>query len=1233
MVETAIVKQLLTDLHAQDIKVWVSNGQLHTRALPGAITPILRAQLQQQKAELIALLSQAEEGADQAAIQSIQRPAKLPLSYAQQRLWFLEALGSNSAYNIPFSLCLTGELNIAALVEALDEVVRRHESLRTTCAMIEGAPQPIIHPAQKMEVPVIDLRPLVTSRQKEAIQQWVAKEALTPFEISQDLMLRGILLQIGEEVASQENLSLSLPNADKEDGKQEAYILLLTMHHIASDGWSIGILVQELSALYAAFSQGEPSPLPELTIQYADFAVWQRHYLQGEVLEKQVKWWKEQLADAPALLQLPTDRPRPTQQSFRGSLVRGEIEATLTQRLRELSRRQGATLYMTLLAAFQILLHRYSGQDDIVVGSPIANRNRAELEPLIGFFVNTLALRSNLADNPSFLELLTHVQQTTQAAYDHQDLPFERLVEELHPERNLAYTPVVQVMFALQNAAMGDFELPGLRVSALEFAVQTTRVDLELHVREVGDSLQLYAVYSSDLFDASTIERLVAHYQELLKGIVANPAQAIATLPLLTEAERHQLLVEWNNTASDYPKDKTIHQLFEEQVERTPDAVAVVMAGEQGLETRDQRLSAVESPVPSLQSLTYAELNARANQLAHHLRSLGVAPDVLVGICVERSIEMVVGFLGILKAGGAYVPLDPTYPLERLAFMLQDTAVSVLLTQSHLLDRLPGTTAQVVCLDQNAPMIQEFSTSTPKVAMGSENLAYVIYTSGSTGQPKGVMIQHNNVANLITWHQTVYQLTTNDHTTQVATPAFDAVVWEVWPTLTAGATLHIMDDSTRGEPSQLLQWLSNHAITVSFLPTPLAEVVLNERCADALSLRLLLTGGDMLRYWPTSDIPFTVVNNYGPTENTVVTTWAALTSEHIQGKLPPIGRPVFNTQVYLLDRKLQPVPIGVSGELYIGGASLARCYHNRPELTDEKFIPNSFGLGKLYKTGDLARWLPDGNIEFLGRIDQQVKLRGFRIELGEIEAVLSQHPDVHEAVVVVREEQANNQQLVAYLVADGADAVVQSEHLTTWQSLYESSYSQPAVQEEPDLNLTGWNSSYTGQPIAEAEMVAETNIGKLHRTLIPQVRSFLQSKLPDYMIPNAFVLLDKFPLTPNGKIDRKSLPAPHSLNRASDQPFVAPGTDTERALAGIWRELLGLEKISIDDNFFDLGGHSLLATQVVSKIRAMLGIEIPLKNLFANPTICHLSNYIQTHLLVANVAVSVFSQHKEIEEI
>jgi amino acid adenylation domain-containing protein/non-ribosomal peptide synthase protein (TIGR01720 family) len=1038
----------------------------------------------------------------------VSRFGEMLLSFAQARLWFLEQLEpGSSAYNIPSAVRLTGSLHVAVLEQSLNEIVQRHEVLRTTFAVVSGEPIQVIAPVLALTIPRVDLRNLPEAQQEAQVERLATEEAQQPFDLAKGPLLRATLLHLDEA----------------------EHVLLLTMHHIVSDGWSMGVLIRELAALYEAFSTGKPSPLPELPIQYADFAHWQRQWLQGEVLTAQLSYWQQQLTGAPALLELPTDRPRPAVQTFRGATQFLALPEPLSQKLKTLSQRSGVTLFMTLLAAFQTLLYRYTGQEDICIGSPIANRNRSETEELIGFFVNTLVLRADMSENPSFQELLSRVREVTLGAYAHQDLPFEQLVEALQPERNLSHQPLFQVMFALQNAPMPALELPNLTLSSLEIESGTAKFDLTLSMEDTEQGLVGSLEYNTDLFHGTTISRMLGHFQTLLEGIVAEPEQRLSDLPLLTQPERQQLLVEWNGTQAAYPKDVCIHQLFEAQVDRTPEAVAVVFENQQ---------------------LTYGELNRRANQVAHHLRSLGVSPDDLVGICVERSLELVVGLLGILKAGAAYVPLDPGYPIERLAFMLEDALVPVLLTQQRLVDRLPKHGAKTICLDADWRTIAQKGTENPSRNVKADNLAYVIYTSGSTGKPKGVQIEHQGLLNLVFWHQRAFSLSPADRATQIAGPAFDAAVWELWPYLTAGASIYIANEETRISPVPLRDWLIASAITITFLPTPLAESVLSLDWPSNIALRTLLTGGDKLHNYPSPSLPFKLVNNYGPTENTVVTTSGGISSRELIDRTPTIGRPIANTQVYLLDKNLQPVPIGIPGEIYVGGAGLARGYLNHPDLTALAFISNPFSntpSRRLYKTGDLARYLPEGNIEFLGRLDDQVKIRGFRIELGEIEAVLGQHPAVAETVVVVREDIPGNKRLVAYLV--------------TKESL------APSMQE-------------------------------LHR--------FLKQQLPEYMVPSAFVLLDALPLTANGKVDRLALPAPDTTRPELAGTYVAPQSSVEELLAGIWTDVLGLEKVGIHDNFFELGGDSILSIQIVARAN-QAGLRLTPKQLFGHQTIAELA--------------------------
>jgi amino acid adenylation domain-containing protein len=890
------------------------------------------------------------------------------------------------------------------------------------------------------------------------------------------------------------------------------HILVLNMHHIVSDGWSIGVLIREIALLYTAFSSNQRSPLPELPIQYADFAYWQRQWLQGDVLAKQLGYWQKQL-EGVSMLNLPTDRPRPALPTYRGARQFLQLPKSLSEALESLSQQEGVSLFMTMLAAFQILLYRYTQQEDIAVGSAIANRNRGEIEGLIGFFVNSLVLRTDLSGNPTFRSLLSQVRDVALEAYAHQDLPFEKLVEELHPERNLNQNPLFQVVFALQNAPMSALELPGLTLSPLPFDTETTRFDLEFHLWErtpqnglwvnSSEGISGFVIYSTDLFDDSTITRMLGHFQTLLESIVAHPEQRIADLPFLSEAERHQLLVEWNNSRVSYPEDRCIHQLFEAQVEQTPDAFALVFEEKK---------------------ITYQELNKRSNQLAHYLQKLGVGEDVLVGLCVERSFDMVIGMLGILKAGGAYVPLDPTYPPERLSFMLGDAQVPVILTQQRWVNRLETQNSPLICLDKDWETITQESEENPNSNVTANNLAYVIYTSGSTGKPKGVEIEHRALLNLVFWHQKTFAVSPLDRVTQIAGVAFDACGWEIFPYLSAGASIYFPDEETRLLPEKLQDWLVSKGITISFVPTPLAEKLLLLDWSNQAALRILLTGGDKLHQYPLAESPFEIVNNYGPTENTVVTTSGQVfvsnqadpPNPSFQGAVgvsqaasqdsaplsaiaqgfavsaqpngavakpiaPAIGRPIANTQVYILDKHLQPVPIGVPGELYIAGDGLARGYLNSPDLTAEKFIANPFSnqpKARLYKTGDLVRYRQDGNIEFLGRLDEQVKIRGYRIELGEIEAVLSQHPAALQTVVMTRENEGEKR-LVAYVALNAEyntqqeqiqQTPLQDEQVLEWQMLYNETYNTPAADCDPTFNIIGWDSSYTNQPIPAEQM-------------------------------------------------------------------------------------------------------------------------------------------------------------------
>jgi aspartate racemase len=1129
------ISELLNNLHSLDVKIWVDGNTLRYSAPKETLTPDLLNQLRERKAEILVFLQKNNTAVNSnlTPILPVRRDKNLPLSFSQQRLWFLEKFEPNgSTYCIASVYRLTNTLNVSALEQSLNELVRRHEILRTTFPTVDGQPVQVISPETRFTLPLINLLELPPNQREAEARRQATQEAQHPFDLDQGLLFRAKLLRLTEQ----------------------EHILLLNMHHIISDGWSFDVSFRELAALYEAFANNKPSPLPKLPIQYADFAVWQRDWFQGDVIKSQIDYWRQQLSGELSVLQLPTDYPRPPVKTSQGTHQSLELPQDLTKALKALSQQEGVTLFMTLLATFQTLLSRYSAQSDIVVGTPIANRNQVETERLIGFFVNTLVLRTDLSGNPSFRELLGRVREVALEAYAHQDLPFEKLLEELQPERDQSRTPLFQVMFVFQKASRQALELPGLTVTPLKVHTGTAKFDLTLELQEMSEEIRGQFEYNTDLFDSRTIAQMACHFQTLLEGIVADPEQCLSNLPLLTLTEQHQLLVEWNDTQADYPNNTCIHQLFEAQVEQTPYAVAVVFENKQ---------------------LTYQELNTRANQLAHHLQKLGVKPEVTVGICVERSLEMLVALLGILKAGGAYVPLDPTYPTERLAFMLCDIQVSVLLTQQQFIEKLPSHSPQVVCLDTDWEVINQNSQENPTSCVTADNLAYVMYTSGSTGKPKGVSVIHRGVVRLV--KETNYaNLTTEEVFLQLAPISFDASTFEIWGCLLNGAKLVIMPPHT---PSleELGQVIQQYKITTLWLTASLFHLMVDERLEDLKPLRQLLAGGDVL------SIPHVqkflqkigdckLINAYGPTENTTFTCCYPITELDQLGNSVPIGRPITNTQVYLLDSHLQPVPIGVPGELYIGGDGLARGYLNRPDLTEEKFIPNPFPRSKgagntrskgakeeqssnpesFYKTGDLARYRPDGNIEFLGRIDNQVKIRGFRIELGEVESTLSQYPAVRQCAVVARIDTDSDKRLVAYIVAD--------------------------QQQKPTTD---------------------------------ELRRFLKQKLPDYMVPSAFVFPDILPLTPNGKIDRRALPAPDRLKQEPASTFVPPSDDLEIQLTKIWENVLGKKLIGVKDNFFDLGGHSLLAARLFAQIEKTFGKNLPLVTLFQAPSIEELANILR----------------------
>ena len=1007
-----------------------------------------------------------------------------PLSFAQQQLWFVHQLApESSAYNIPLVVDFKGQLDVGLLEQSLKEIISCHAVLRTNFTVVDDRPMQVINPTVTIDLPVLDLRELSDSERAEMVQRQTTNLAHQPFNLSTQLLIRGLLLRLAEE----------------------EYKLLLTLHHTVADGWSVGILMRELIERY-----GSLKPSSELPLQYVDFAYWQRQYLRADT--KLLAYWRQQLGGNLPVLNLPM-RSRPPVPTFAGDRTSLTIPKDLTQALKHLSQQEGATLYMILLAAFKTLLYRYTGQTDILVGSPVANRNHTEIDSLIGCFVNVLVLRSHLSNELSFKQLLAQVKSTALAAYEHQDLPFEQLVQQLQPERSLSYNPLFQVMFVFQNMPMATPTLAEMSIDWQEGYTSTSKFDLTLFIHEQGQELVATIEYNTDLFAADAIARMLGHLETLLGGIVTNSDRTIAKLPLLTAAEQHQMLVEWNNTQQDYPQD-CIHQLFEQQVQRTPEAVALVFGQ---------------------QRLTYRQLNNQANQLAHYLQTLGVKPEVIVGICVERSIEMIVGLLAILKVGGAYLPLDPKYPQERLNFMLADSQAQILVTQKHLVELFSK--VHTVCFEDIEVTRQSIENLDSEVT--AKNLAYAIYTSGSTGIPKGVAIAHSSCVALLTWARTVFSDDELKGVLASTSICFDLSVFEIFVPLSWGGKVILVENALH------LSSVTDEVTLINTVPSIISEL-LNGNMPT--SVRTINLAGEPLSYQLVQQIYQNqaiekVFNFYGPSEDTTYSTFTLVRKDD---RIVSIGRPISNTQIYLLDSCLQPVPVGVIGEIYIGGAGLAKTYLHRLEVTKGKFITNPFSSelkSRLYKTGDIARYLPDGDLEYLGRIDNQVKVRGFRIELGEVEKVLSEHPAVSKVVVLAVE-----QQLLAYFVS--------------------CQDSTPTTEE---------------------------------------LRSYLKQLLPDFMIPAAFVLVDSMPLLLNGKVDRSAL---SRIKINQTKAYEAPQSEIEEAITKVWQEVLHLENVSVNDNFFDMGGHSLLMVRVQQKLGSVLEQKVGIIDLFQYPTIRSLAQYL-----------------------
>ncbi|MGI9292331.1 MAG: amino acid adenylation domain-containing protein, partial [Gammaproteobacteria bacterium] len=1109
--------ELLRRLRSLGVNLRVEQGELKVSAPKGVLTKELQEQLRSNKTALTELLHIADSSAMSAQVEipHADRTKSIPLSFAQQRMWFLEEFeGGSSVYNIPWAMRLKGELNKAALQLGLDALIARHESLRSVFLKTDADPEQKVLESMPLRIEEVELLDAGEETLQRKLEDWSQES----FNLETGPLLRVRLITLGEN----------------------DHVLMMAIHHIVSDAWSLDVLQTEFFASYFAAIEGRAAEFAELPLQFADYAVWQRDHLQGDELQRQLSYWTDKLRGAPPLLELPTDYPRPPEQSYRGSRRRRLLPVQLREELKKLAKQHNATLFMVLLAAFSVLLKRYSGEDDIVVGTPIAGRQQTELEGLIGLFLNTLALRTQLTSQQSFTELLVDVQTTALDAYAHQDLPFDKLVDALQPSRDMSHAPVFQVQFMLQNAPASGEPLEGLEISAVEFEYGTAKFDLTLATGETPDGLMAEIEFATDLFDAVTIERMLEHYDRLLQAIVSNPAVAVGELPL-AGADDLDILRQWNNTDAAYPQDETLQTLIETQVDKTPDAIALIVNN---------------------QELSYRELNSRANQLAAWLQTNGVVPDAMVGVYMERSVEMVVALLGIIKAGGAYVPLDPDYPEQRIVHMLEDAEMALLLTQSHLADQLPEHALKLLELDTTEELA-ELSAVNPAVTAGPENLAYAIFTSGSTGRPKGVMNEHHGIVNRLLWMQSEYGLDATDRVLQKTPFSFDVSVWEFfWPLIT-GATLVVARPGGHKDSTYLIDSIRDHAVTtMHFVPSMLQVFLQDGNATTCDSLRRVICSGEALshdlqtRFFAVFDKPG-LHNLYGPTEAAIdVTYWAC--ERNSAAKTVPIGRPVANTRIHVVEPSGALAPIGVAGELWIGGAQVARGYAGRPELTSERFVADPFSDqpgARIYRTGDLVRWRNDGVIEFLGRIDHQVKLRGFRIELGEIEATLDALPAVEQSLVMLREDNPGQKRLVAYVT--GTDGV------------------------QPD---------------------------------VPAMRDALKDALPEYMVPAVFMSLEEFPLLPNGKVNRRELPEPEGKRDVTDE-FVPAGSDHEVTLADIWSDLLGVERVGVNDNFFELGGDSILSIQIIARA-AKAGLHLTPKQVFKHQTVAELASVVGTATVV-----------------
>ncbi|QTA91522.1 Non-ribosomal peptide synthetase [Desulfonema magnum] len=1084
------------------------------------LTPELFDQLRTRKAEILEFFRTKNIGSSSVSIEKIPQAEDYPVSHAQQRLWLLSQMRKgNEAYNMPSALALKGKVNRKAFQRAFTALIQRHESLRTSFVMADGELRQKIHDNLNFKVDFTDI--IAETQPEKIIREKFCKEATAPFDLENGPLIRVSLYRISDSY----------------------HIMFFNMHHIISDGWSTGILAREFCQLYDAFSQKKPNPLPPLRIQYKDYAAWQNHFLKTSEIEIHRDYWHKKLSREIPILDLPTDFPRPPLQTFEGNTASFTLSPKQTERVREFNLKQGVSLYMTLLAVVKVLLYRYTGQKDIIVGSPIAGRNHADLEDQIGFYVNTLVLRNQIDENASFVSFLEQVRQTATEAYDHQVYPFDKLVDDLNLHRDMSRSPLFDILVIMQNNEAADLSLPELRIETLEQDFPISKFDLTFEFWEREDIL-VKLKYNTDLFREDRIKRMGTHFQTLTDSILKNADQPVCRLNMLTQDEQNLVVYQFNDTVRDYPIDKTVTDLIENQVEKTPDSTAVIFEDQQ---------------------LTYRELNTRANQLSYHLKNLGAGPEVLIGICAERSLEMIVGIYGILKTGSAYVPLDPDYPSERLGFMIRDAGISLLLTQKHLAHRFSMGDIQIICLDTDGPAIAQLCEDNPIRHVSPDSPAYVVYTSGTTGQPKGVINTYLGLTNQLCWRQEFFNLTPSDSVLQKTPFSFDNSIWEMFWPLIAGARSVLAKPGGQKDSAYLVRLIIRHKITtIHFVPSMLRVFLETPALELCLGLKRCFSGGEPLsadlqeKFFTRLKIP--LYNLYGQSEAAMNTTcWLCRQDSHQRGRIP-IGRPISNIRIYILGQNMLPQPIGVPGEIYIGGRGIASGYLNRPGLDAEKFVSDPFSPDSeslLYRTGDNGCWLPDGNIEFTGRNDEQVKIRGYRIELQEIRLCLLNHEAVRESVVVVRDFD-ENKELVAYVVPT-----------------------------DPDKDF-----------------------------ISDQIREHLKKTLPDYMVPSYVIQLAELPVTPNGKVDKNALPGPLEMETVREKEYIAPRYESERKLADIWQDILKVRKIGIRDNFFELGGHSLKAARMVNRIHKAFDVEINLGAFFISPTVEEMAR--QIHLKVSD---------------